>query len=155
MRGTVLCAVTDGEEGHGAVELAAELSERLGLRLVLAHVAPGIAPIGANGDGHESVTMRGNREGAARLVARLAADHGLGERAEQRHAVGDPPALLGQIAAEEAADMIVLGARRRGLLRRGLESRLAEQLESETSVPIVIAPPHTTRNAPRGKGGRT
>jgi nucleotide-binding universal stress UspA family protein len=112
-------------------------------------VDPGITSFATDGDddGHESVTMRGSREGAERLVARLAVDHGVGERAEQRHAVGDRAALLGQIAAEEAADVIVLGARRRGLLRRGLESRLAEQLESETSVPIVIAPPRASRTA--------
>jgi nucleotide-binding universal stress UspA family protein len=145
MPGTVLCAITNGEEGRGAVEVAAELSDRLDLRLVLAHVASGISPIGDTED-NESVTMRGDREGAARLVARLAAEHGLAQRAEQRHGVGDPAALLGQIAAEEAADVIVVGARRRGFLRRALESRLAEELASETSVPIVLAAPRPSRN---------
>jgi nucleotide-binding universal stress UspA family protein len=146
MPGTVLCAITDREEGRGAVEVAAELSDRLDLRLVLAHVASGISPIG-DAEANESVTMRGDREGAARLVARLAAEYSLAQRAEQRHGVGDPAALLGQIAAEEAADVIVLGARRRGFLRRALESRLAEELASETSVPIVLAPP--SRNGGR------
>jgi nucleotide-binding universal stress UspA family protein len=56
-------------------------------------------------------------------------------------AVGDAPSLLGQIAAEEAADLIVVGARTRGRLRRGLESKLAEELETETAVPVLIAPP--------------
>jgi nucleotide-binding universal stress UspA family protein len=146
MPGTVLCAITDREEGRGAVEVAAELSDRLDLRLVLASVASGISPIG-DAEDNESVTMRGDREGAARLVAWLAAEYGLAQRAEQRHGVGDPAALLGQIAAEEAADVIVLGARRRGFLRRALESRLAEELASETSVPIVLAPP--SRNGGR------
>jgi nucleotide-binding universal stress UspA family protein len=154
MAGTVLCAITDGEEGRGAVEVAAELSDRLGLRLVLAHVASGISPIGGDAADNESVTMRGDREGAARLVARLAAEHGLAQRAEQRHGVGDPAALLGQIAAEEAADLIVLGARRRGFLRRALESRLAEELATETSVPIVLAPPRADGKGSRRNGGR-
>jgi nucleotide-binding universal stress UspA family protein len=149
MPGTVLCAITDGEEDQGALEVATELSDRLDLRLVLAHVTPGIAPIGGDGDGNESVSMRGGREGAARLVARLAAEHGLAGRAEQRHAVGDPAALLGQIAAEEAADVIVLGARHRGVLRRALVSRLADELASETSVPIVLAPPRPSQNGGR------
>jgi hypothetical protein len=35
----------------------------------------------------------------------------------------------------------VVGARTRGRLRRGLESRLAGELESETPVPVLIAPP--------------
>jgi nucleotide-binding universal stress UspA family protein len=149
MPGTVLCAITDGEEGRGAVEVAAELSDRLELRLVLAHVASGISPIGGNAEDNEGVAMRGDREGAARLVARLAAEHGLAQRAEQRYEVGDPAALLGQIAAEEAVDVIVLGAPRGGFLRRAPGSRLAEELASETSVPIVLAGPRPSRNGGR------
>ena len=149
MRGTMICGVTDAEEGRDALKMAVELSERLGLRLVLAHVAEGISRLDGDGDDDddddddedESVTMKANREGAARLVAELAAENGLGESVERRWAVGDPGELLGQIAAEEAADLIVVGARSRGRLRRGLESRLADQLERETPLPVLIAPP--------------
>ena len=113
MRGTIVCGVTDSEEGRSALAVAAELSQRLGLRLVLVHVADGIAARDVNGEGNESVTTRAGREGAARLVARLAAEHGVAGSAEQRSAVGDPAALLGQIAADEAADLIVVGSRAR------------------------------------------
>ena len=140
MQGTIVCGVTDTDEGRQALATAVELIERLGLRLVLAHVAEGIGPLNGDSDG-ESVTMKGGREGAARLLARLAAEYAVTDRAERRVAVGDPPSLLGQIAAEEAADLIVVGARTRGRLRRGLESRLAEELETETPVPVLIAPP--------------
>jgi nucleotide-binding universal stress UspA family protein len=143
MRGTIVCGVTDSDEGRGALAVAAELSERLHLRLVLVHVADGIAPRDVNDDDSESVTTRAHRQGAARLVARLAAAHGVADRAEQRSAVGEPAALLGQIAAEEAADLIVVGSRARGRLRRGLESRLARQLETTTPVPVLIALPRT------------
>ncbi len=143
MRGTIVCGVTAGDEGRGALAVAAKLSERLGLRLVLVHVADGVARGDDNGEVSESVTARSDREGAARLVARLAAEHGVAGRAEQRSAVGDPGALLGQIAAEEAADLIVVGSRARGRLRPGLESRLARQLETTTPVPVLIAPPRT------------
>ena len=139
MRGTLVCAVTNGAESADALALGAELSERLGLRLVLAHAVDGI---GGGGDGGgESVTMKADREGAARLLDRLAAEHAVAGRAERRVAVGDAASLLGQIAAEEGADLIVVGARSRGRLRRGLESRLADELESETPVPVLIAPP--------------
>ncbi len=138
MRGTILCGVDDSDDGRSALELAAELSDRLDARLVLAHVADGIPPTGANGD--ESVTTRANREGASRLVARLAAEHGVAGKAEQRSAVGDPAALLAQIAAEEAADVIIVGSRARRRLRRRLDSRLVRELETETPVPVLIAP---------------
>ena len=145
MRGTVVCGVTETEEGRQALATAAELTERLGLRLVLAYVAEGISQFDGHVDGGESLTMKGDREGATRLLTRLAAEYGVADRAEQRVAVGDAPSLLGQIAAEEAADLIVVGARTRGRLRRGLESRLADQLETETPVPLLIAPPRLRR----------
>lgn len=149
MRGTMVCNVTDTEEGRGALELAVELSKRLGLRLVLAHVASGIM---LDDDGSEvggSVSMKANRQGATRLLDRLAAEFGVAG-AERREAVGDEAARLGQIAAEEAADVIVVGARPRGRLRRGLVSKVADQLETETAVPVLIAPPRT-----RGTSGST
>jgi hypothetical protein len=75
--------------------VAAGLSERLGLRLVLAHVVEGIASL----DGDESVTTTGSHEGAARLVARLAAEHGLAtgpssaraSATRRRCSAGSPP----------------------------------------------------------------
>jgi nucleotide-binding universal stress UspA family protein len=141
MRGTIVCGVTDTDEGRQALAMAVDLTERLRLRLVLAHIAEGIGPLNGDADGGESVTMKGDREGAARLLARLADEYAVADRAERRVAVGDAPSLLGQIAAEEAADLIVVGARTRGRLRRGLESRLADKLGPETLVPVLIAPP--------------
>ena len=141
MRGTLLCAVSDGEESADALELGAQLSDRLGLRLVLAHAVGGINGIG---DEDVSVKMKGNREGAERRLARLAEAHGLAERVERRVGVGEPAALLAQIAAEEAADLIVIGAPARGWRKR-LESRLADELGAETPVPVLIAPPRTRR----------
>jgi nucleotide-binding universal stress UspA family protein len=153
MRGTIVCGVTDSEAGRGALAAAAELSGRLGLRLVLVHVADGIAPLDVNGDS-ESVGTRADREGAARLVARLAAEHGVAGSADQRSAIGDPAALLGQIAAEEAADMIVVGSHERGRVRRSLASRFARQLATETPVPVLIAPPRKRREGTASPEGR-
>jgi nucleotide-binding universal stress UspA family protein len=145
MRGTIVCGVTESEAGRGALAVAAKLSERLGLRLVLVHVADGIGPLDVNGEVSESVSTRADGKGAAQLVARLAAEHGVAGSAEQRSAVGDAAALLGQIAAEEAADLIVVGSRARGRLRGSLESGLVRQLETTTPVPVLIAPPRTWR----------
>jgi nucleotide-binding universal stress UspA family protein len=89
--------------------------------------------------------MQGNRRGGEVFLARLAREHGVGETAECRVAVGEPALLVGQIAAEETADVIVVGSRARRWPGRGIESRLAEQLESETPVPVLIAPPANGR----------
>jgi nucleotide-binding universal stress UspA family protein len=143
MQGTLICAITD-EDGRAALETAVALSERLDLRLVLAYVQDGIAPLADGADeGTASVSMSADRTGASRRLAQLAAEHGVADRAEQRAGTGDPAAVIGRIAAEEAADLILVGARTRGRLRRGLDSRLASQLGSETPVPVLIAPPRS------------
>ena len=150
MRGTLVCAV-NGSDGRRALELAVVLSERLGLRLVLAHISDGIASVAGHDDGEQSVSMKANRESAARVLARLTAEYGIADRAEHRSGSGDAAALIGQIAAEEAADLIVVGSHLRGRLRRGLESRLGEQLASETPVPVLIAPPRTPWSGENGR----
>jgi nucleotide-binding universal stress UspA family protein len=141
MRGTIVCSVTDCDEGHAALELGVELSERLDLRLVLAHVAEGLTSVARDHNDDESVTMKANRRGGELFLERVAREYGVARSAECRVAVGDPGLLVGQIAAEEAADLIVVGSRTRRWPARGLESRLAKVLETETPVPILIAPP--------------
>jgi nucleotide-binding universal stress UspA family protein len=150
MRGTLVCGVNDSDDGRRALETAVELSDRLGLRLVLAYTRDGIGALDTDAEGAESVSMKANREGAARALARLAAEYGAAESAEHRFGAGDAATLIGQIAAEEAADLIVVGARTRGRLRRGFDSRLADQLRSETPVPVLMAPPRK----PRRENGR-
>jgi nucleotide-binding universal stress UspA family protein len=140
MRGTMVCGVADSDDGRGAVELGIKLSRRLGMRLVLAHVVQGSYPH-ANGDCGESVAMKADRIQAERLLAELAEEYGVTETAERRSAVGDRATLLGQIAADEAADVILVGSRVRGWRGRGLESTLAAELKASTPVPVLIAPP--------------
>jgi nucleotide-binding universal stress UspA family protein len=143
VQGTVICGVSDTNEGQAALRQAVDLSERLGLRLVLAHV---VKRRGARDDDAEA--MNGKRQSALHMLARLARAYGVAETANCREAVGDPAASISRIAAEEAADLIVVGARARGRLRRGFESRLAEELEAETPVPVLIAPPLPRRGLP-------
>jgi nucleotide-binding universal stress UspA family protein len=114
--------VTDSDEARRALRLATELSDRLGLRLVLAHVAED-----------------GGRDDADRVLERLVGEAGVAATADRRHAVGDAAARLGEIAAEEAADLIAAG-RLGGRLRRRLHSRLADEIGTETPVPVAIAP---------------
>jgi nucleotide-binding universal stress UspA family protein len=133
MRGTIVCGVVDTVEGRGAVQIAVDICERLGLRLVLVHVTPG--PRGSGG------ATGGN------LLARMAAEHGVAQTAERREAYGDAATRLGEIAAEEAADLILVGARAGRRLRGHLESTVGRELEAETAIPVLIAPPSQRRAA--------
>src|SRR5207302_8867617 len=71
MGGTILCGVTDSSDGRAAAQLAVALGERLGLRLVLAHVVD--VPAGSE----ESVTARKGQAGAERSLEAIAREIGL------------------------------------------------------------------------------
>ncbi|HET7043824.1 MAG TPA: universal stress protein [Gaiellaceae bacterium] len=144
MGGTILCGVTDSREGQAAAQLAGALSERLGSRLVLAHAVDGVPP-----GTHESLTARQRQAGAERALEELARGLGTNGEIELRVGFGDRAELLAQIAAEEGADLIVLGSRASGLRGRQLACTLARELEASTPAPVLVAPPQTRRRAER------
>jgi nucleotide-binding universal stress UspA family protein len=131
--GTVLCGVDGTREAEAAASMAAALATRLGLRLVVAHV---VAADDAVTDAEAEL---------APLVAALPRP----DEVELRVGAGARAELLGQIAAEEGADLIVLGSRPRRLRDRWLWCPLARELETVTPVPILIAPPQTRRRSAR------
>jgi nucleotide-binding universal stress UspA family protein len=144
MAGTVLCGVTDSAEGHAAAQLAGALSERLGLRLVLAHVVDGVRV-----DVEESLTALQGRKGGERALRAIARGLGLDTRVELRLAHGDRAERLAQFAAEEDADLVVLGSKSQGFRGRKLRYGLARELEAATPVPVVIAPPQAPQRSER------
>lgn len=134
--GTIVCGVTESEDGRSAAELARALGARLGLRLVLVHVLDGV-PFGAD----ESLTVRQRQTGAENVLNAIARDVGNGT--EKRIVLGDRAGALAQVAAEEGADLIVLGSRPAGIGNRKLRCTLARELEAATPVPVLVAPPAT------------
>lgn len=120
MGGTIVCGFTRSAAARDAAELAAALAARLMMRLVLVHVT---------------------RHGAA--------DVEVTPRAEEVRVVhGSRAEAIAEVAAEEGADLIVLGSRAGGPRRRLLRSGLARELEQVTPVPVLVAPPST-----RGRSG--
>ena len=140
MGGTIVCAVSESSEGQSAVELATALRARLGLRLVLVSVLDGVTPAAA-----ESVTGRQRQTGAARTLEDMARRSG-GDT-ETRVVLGHRVEALARVAAEEAADVIVVGSRSAGLGNRMLRSPLARDLEAATPVPVLVAPPSTRKRS--------
>jgi nucleotide-binding universal stress UspA family protein len=138
MAGTIICGVTDTAEGRGAAQLAGALAERLDVRLVYAHALDGI-PRGAE----ESLTSRQRLGGAERALTSIAQESAPTRGVELRIDFGERAQLLAQIAAEEGADLVVLGSRPSGLRRRALRCTLARELEAATPAPVLVAPPQT------------
>jgi nucleotide-binding universal stress UspA family protein len=61
--------------------------------------------------------------------------------------VGERADALARVAAEEGADLIVIGSRPAGLGNRKLRCTLARELEAATPIPVVVAPPTTRKRA--------
>lgn len=140
--GTLICEVHEGVEGAGTADTGHALAARLGLRLVLVSVVDGV-PLGT----HESLSARQRQAGAERALDSIAREIGSG--IERRVVLGDPVETLAQIAADEGADLIVLGSRPARLGSRNFRSGLARELEAATPVPVVVAPPSTRKRADR------
>jgi nucleotide-binding universal stress UspA family protein len=130
MGGTILCDVTDPLAGRNAAQFAGAVGARLGLRLVLVFVSD--APGGS---------------GAGRTVEAIARE--LSHRAETRVAAGEHVEAIARVAAEEGADLVVVGARPAGLGGRNLRWTLARELEAATPVPVLVAPPSTRKRSDR------
>jgi nucleotide-binding universal stress UspA family protein len=141
MRGTIVCGVTDSSEAREAAQLAAALAARLGLRLVLAHVADRASPR----EGHDA--GKPGDVSILRALQRRARE--LCDEVETRVVLGGRVDALAQVAADEGADLIVLGSRPRGARHRQLRCTLARDLEAAQAVPVLIAPPAT-----RDRSGR-
>ena len=134
----IVCGIDDSPGAIEALRVACALSAGFDARLVLAHVAGGW-PAGAD----ESLTTKQGREGGNRLLERTAREHN--PAAERRVEVGEPAEAIARIAAEEAATLIVLGARRQGWRRPRLRSRLAGDLAATAPCPVVVVPPPARR----------
>ena len=135
--GTILCGVDDSSGAAGALVLARELSVQLEARLVIAHIAHGFEGLG------DSLTGVQAREGAVRLLDKIARDSGLSPDIDRRAEVGEPAERLATIAAEEGADVIVVGSRRGGWRGAALVSNLARKLGATTTRPVVVVPPNS------------
>jgi nucleotide-binding universal stress UspA family protein len=131
MGGTIVCDVTEPLARASSAEFAGALGARLGLRLVLVYVL-----------------VRGESRSAAEGTLEAIA-HELRQEPETRVAVGDHVDVLARVAAEEGADLIVVGARTAGLGGRNLRWSLARELAAATPVPVLVAPPTTRKRSDR------
>jgi nucleotide-binding universal stress UspA family protein len=135
LNGTIVCGVKEARAGRAAAQLAAALAARLDLRLVLVHVVTDAR------DGTHAHAGGDGRDAAEPALAAIARE--LDHPAEIRVVVGNRVDGLAQVAADEGADVIVLGSRSGGARGRRLRCTLARELEVATVVPVLVAPPAT------------
>lgn len=148
MAGTVLCGVNDSPGARTAARVAGALSKRLEVRLVLVHVAGGLTRADGLTGNDESVTTRQARNGGKKLLDQLTADQRL-SGAEQRVEIGDPAERLAQVAEEERAALVIVGARTQRRWRPRLRNNLSQDVARVTSCPVLVVPPAATDRAAR------
>jgi nucleotide-binding universal stress UspA family protein len=144
LNGTIVCVIDESEGAEAALHVARRLAEQFDARMLLVSTTHGIGGI------DEGVTAMQAEAGARQRLRRLTAQGALDE--EERVATGDPAEAVARIAAEEAADLIVVGARR-GLRAQTFRSSHAGDLAATASCPVVVAPPGP-RNADDGRSRR-
>jgi nucleotide-binding universal stress UspA family protein len=144
---SIICGVDGSADSQAAIGVAARLAERLGARLVLAHVVEvAFVPYAAVGAGVIAPppilpALRDEQEEAgARLLERIAAAVGLGD-AEQRVVVGLPAERLADLADDEDAELIVVGSRGRGRFKAAFLGSVSNSLVGVARCPVLIVPP--------------
>lgn len=139
----IVCATDFSERAVAAERHAARLARALGAELVLAHVGTE-APLWREGFYTPDVraVFEGQRKWAAdTLGARVEALAAQGVAARVVVRVGLPWEEIVRLAAEEHADMIVMGTQGRTGLDRLLLGSVAERVIRRAPCPVLTVPP--------------
>ena len=91
----------------------------------------------------ESLTARQRQAEAARALDEIARD--IGDATETRIVLGYRAEALAQVAAEEGADLIVIGSRPCGIRQSQPALHARAGARGRDPVPVVVAPPSTRR----------
>lgn len=147
MAGSSVCGVDDYPAAANTARFAVGLGEQLGLRVVLVYVAntafviavpTSLAPPATHAPGEASYWARAASAAEARLD-QLASQEGLWG-AELRAETGDPAERILAVAADERAELIVVGSRRRGVLSSLFLASASSAIVSRAECPVVIVP---------------
>ena len=154
MSASIVCGVDGSPDSQAALEVAARLSARLGLRLVIAHVAEpayipyaAAAPFGGMVGRHAVMAEAKSEEKAAeRLLEHIVVAAGFTD-AERRAVVGVPAERLADLADDEDAELIVVGSRGRGAFKSAFLGSVSNSLVGVARCPVLIVPPGATEAA--------
>lgn len=147
---SIVCGVDGSPDSDAALAVAARMAERLGARLVLAHVAEPVLTPYAHAAPFGGISTAGSlaardqtdsqEETGTRLLEQAAAAAGIAD-AEHRVAIGLPAERLADIADEENAELIVVGSRGRGAFKAAFLGSVSNNLVGIARCPVLIVPP--------------
>jgi nucleotide-binding universal stress UspA family protein len=143
LRGRCVIAAVDGSDASGeTARVAAELSGRLQVPLLLAHAfvarfAPGVSVV----PHAQEELVQTSREQAERLLAEAADEQGLAPDATRLVTGASETAAILSLAEEEEAWMIAVGSRGRGSVKSAVLGSFSAALAAHASCPVLVVPP--------------
>jgi nucleotide-binding universal stress UspA family protein len=146
---SILCAVDFSEESRQALRWAAALARRITARLtVLSAVDPLLAQAAKVRLGLD--LARAETEPAVRefLAGTWSDDTSEPLNADVDVRVGDPADMILETAANEPADLIVMGTQGLGGVRKWLLGSTTERVLRRTHVPVLAVPPGAGESMP-------
>jgi nucleotide-binding universal stress UspA family protein len=140
VEGSIICGVDGSPESRAALRVGAQFSDRLGLRLLVAHAwqpaaLPSYGMVGAVEPATEA-----DLRAAQTLVQQLASDEGLADP-DCRVLRGLPAECLADLADVEAAALIVVGSRGRGAFKAAILGSVSRDLIGIARCPVLVVPP--------------
>jgi len=141
----VVCGVDGSEQARHAASAALRLADRLGARLILVHVTPTrtVVPVDSFPMGVDPSTYPRSSELAC-SEAEAAFDSLSSDvteaRVEREVRLGEPAAVLAEVAADCGAELIVVGSRGRGAWRSAVLGSVSSDVARLAPCPVLIVP---------------
>jgi nucleotide-binding universal stress UspA family protein len=137
---TILCPSDFADPAAGALRLALSLARENAARLLLLHVVEGWAEDDARDHSHWTVPEYRRfleKEGRERLHAAVGAEDRAAVAVEEVLAAGKPYVEILRLAAERAADLIVMGVHGRGPVDVALFGSTVQHVVRAAGCPVV------------------
>ena len=132
----------DSDGARAALRIGSRLAERLGLELVLLHVAPPTTAPGVSAApaGQQRLHEEERRD-AESLLDSVASELGLPPDVRKRTEIGSATEWILAACRDEEATLVVLGSRGRGSLRSALLGSISTEVAAKAPCPCVVVPP--------------
>ena len=147
---SIVCGVDETQHARFALQTAERFARKLGLRLVVVHVAAHVIQpfpyIGSRTTSLATQERRETREGFALVQCLIREERVSG--AEARALRGDPAECLADVADEEDAELIVVGSRGLGAFKAVFLGSVSNALIGVARCPVLIVPPGANADEP-------
>jgi nucleotide-binding universal stress UspA family protein len=134
----VVCGVDDSPGGRQAIAVATAFADVLGADLLPVHVLSDEPSFPYGDSGARERERRAAIHAVEQVVGQgaLQAEH----RGELRSEIGRPAERLAAVARERGAEMLVVGSRGRGALKRALLGSVTAELLGSAPCPVLAVP---------------